>query len=56
VTEITHPSITTAKFNYKEAGVLAAKNIVKLVNNEEIEKITVSNFDMIIRESVDKLN
>ncbi|WP_408010245.1 LacI family DNA-binding transcriptional regulator [Pseudalkalibacillus sp. A8] len=56
VTEIIHPSITTANFFYKEAGILAAKNIVKLINNEEIEKVTVSNFELIIRDSVDKLN
>jgi LacI family sucrose operon transcriptional repressor len=55
VTEIIHPSITTAKFYYKEAGVLAAKNIVKLVNGDEVEKITLSNFDLVMRDSVDKL-
>lgn len=56
VTEITHPSITTVKYFYKEAGVLAAKNIVKLVNSDEIEKITITNFDIIIRDSVDRLS
>jgi LacI family sucrose operon transcriptional repressor len=56
VTEITHPSITTVKYFYKEAGVLAAKNIVKLVNSDELEKITITNFDIIIRDSVDRLS
>lgn len=56
VTEITHPSMTTAKFFYKEAGTMAAKNIVKLVNNEEVDKVTISEFKLVIRESVDKLN
>ncbi|MGM7724030.1 LacI family DNA-binding transcriptional regulator [Metabacillus sp. Hm71] len=55
ITEIIHPGITTAKFYYQEAGVLAAKKLIKLVNGDEIEKVTVSNFDIILRNSVDKL-
>ncbi|MBO1512995.1 LacI family DNA-binding transcriptional regulator [Metabacillus bambusae] len=55
VTEVIHPGITTAKFFYQEAGELAAKKIVKLVNGEEVAKVTVSNFDIILRNSVDSL-
>jgi LacI family sucrose operon transcriptional repressor len=55
VTEVIHPGITTAKFFYEEAGVLAAKKIVKLVNGEEVDKVTVSNFDILLRNSVDSL-
>jgi LacI family transcriptional regulator, sucrose operon repressor len=55
VTEVIHPGITTAKFFYQEAGELAAKKIVKLVNGEEVAKVTVSNFDILLRNSVDSL-
>ncbi|RFU68967.1 LacI family transcriptional regulator [Peribacillus saganii] len=55
ITEITHPSITTAKFYYREAGNLAARNMVKLVNEEEINQITFSRYKILERESVDKL-
>jgi LacI family transcriptional regulator, sucrose operon repressor len=55
VTEVIHPGITTAKFFYQEAGVLAAKKIVKLVNGEEVAKVTVSNFDILLRNSVDSM-
>ncbi|WP_129729805.1 LacI family DNA-binding transcriptional regulator [Ectobacillus funiculus] len=55
VTEIMHPSLTTAKFYYKEAGQLAAQSMMKLVNGESIGKIMVSQYKIIERESVDKL-
>lgn len=55
VTEVIHPAITTAKFYYKEAGHLAAQSIVRLVNGEKIEKLTISKFEIIERESVDNL-
>lgn len=54
VTEIIHPSLTTAKFYYKEAGQLAAQSMMKLVNGESIGKIVVSQYKIIERESVDK--
>lgn len=55
VTDLIHPSITTAKFFYKEAGNIAAKNIVKLVNKEEIDQVIFSKYEIIKRESVDKI-
>ncbi|MFJ5762937.1 LacI family DNA-binding transcriptional regulator [Neobacillus sp. NPDC093182] len=53
VTGIIHPGITTAKFFYKEAGETAARHIVELVKERPVEKITVSKFEIIERESVD---
>ena len=53
VTEIIHPSLTTAKFFYQEAGETAAKHIVELVNERPVEKLTISKFKIIERESVD---
>jgi LacI family transcriptional regulator, sucrose operon repressor len=53
VTEMMHPGLTTAKFYYKEAGRMAAQSMVKLVNGEEIAKLTLSNYEIIERESVD---
>nr|WP_263323720.1 LacI family DNA-binding transcriptional regulator [Neobacillus sp. Marseille-Q6967] len=53
VTEIIHPGLTTAKFFYKEAGETAARHMVDLVNERPVEKLTVSHFEIIERESVD---
>jgi LacI family transcriptional regulator, sucrose operon repressor len=55
VTEIMHPGLTTAKFFYKEAGETAARHMVELVNERPVEKVTVSKFEIIQRESVDNL-
>jgi LacI family transcriptional regulator, sucrose operon repressor len=55
VTEIMHPGLTTAKFFYKEAGETAARHIVELVNERPVEKLTISKFEIIERESVDNL-
>ena len=55
VAGIIHPGLTTAKFFYKEAGETAAKHIVELVNEHPVEKVTLSKFEIIERESVDNL-
>jgi LacI family transcriptional regulator, sucrose operon repressor len=55
VAGIIHPGLTTAKFFYKEAGETAAKHIVELVNELPVEKVTLSKFEIIERESVDNL-
>ncbi|MEW9052240.1 MAG: LacI family DNA-binding transcriptional regulator [Neobacillus sp.] len=55
VTEIIHPGLTTAKFFYKDAGQTAARHIVELVNERPVEKVTISKFEIIERESVDNL-
>ena len=55
VTEVIHPALTTVKFYYKEVGQMAAGNIVKLINEEEIEKISISQYEIIERESVDNI-
>ncbi|WP_160036416.1 LacI family DNA-binding transcriptional regulator [Paenibacillus sp. An7] len=54
VTEIVHPALTTVQFQYKEAGKRAAHNIVRLVREEEIEDVTMMDFVLLDRESVDK--
>ncbi|WP_379971200.1 LacI family DNA-binding transcriptional regulator [Ectobacillus sp. sgz5001026] len=54
VAEMLHPSLTTTKFYYKQAGKRAAERIVKLVNKEEIPLQLISNFKIVDRESVDK--
>ncbi|KKO52368.1 LacI family DNA-binding transcriptional regulator [Paenibacillus sp. DMB20] len=54
VTEIIHPGLTTVKYNYAESGHLAAKHIVKLVNDQQVEPLTVLGYQFIERESVDK--
>jgi LacI family transcriptional regulator, sucrose operon repressor len=55
VTEIIHPGLTTAKFFYKDAGQTAARHIVELVNERPVDKVTISKFEIIERESVDNL-
>lgn len=54
VTGMMHPGLTTAKFYYKEAGGVSAQNMVKLVNGEKVERLTISNYEIIKNESVDK--
>jgi len=56
VTEIIHPGLTTVKLFFKEAGRMAAQNIVKLVKDKSIPKQTLSKYEIIERESVDNLN
>lgn len=56
VTEVIHPGLTTVKYGYYEAGHLAAQHMIKLVNDETVEMLTVMSYEMIHRESVDNLN
>ncbi|GGG13558.1 LacI family transcriptional regulator [Paenibacillus albidus] len=55
VTEIVHPALTTMRFFYREAGKLAADNIIALVNGEDVAKVSISGCEIIERESVDNL-
>lgn len=54
VTEVIHPGLTTVKYYYAESGHLAARQIVKLVNEQSVEPLTVLRYEFIERESVDK--
>lgn len=56
MTEFTTPEITTVKFFYKDGGRLAARNIVALINAEEVPLTSILDFEVIIRESVDTKN
>lgn len=55
VTEYIHPSLTTIKYEFKEAGKMAAQQMLKLIEGEQIEKITYSKFELIPRGSVDRM-
>lgn len=55
VTEIIHPSLTTVKFYYEEAGKTAAQSMVKLLNGEEITPLIFSKYQIMGGESVDNL-
>jgi LacI family transcriptional regulator, sucrose operon repressor len=55
VTEYIHPSLTTVKYEFKKAGKITAQQMLKLIDGEQIEKITYSNFELISRGSVDRL-
>ncbi|GIP22773.1 LacI family DNA-binding transcriptional regulator [Paenibacillus sp. J22TS3] len=55
ITEIIHPALTTIKFYYSQAGKMAAQSIIKLVNEEQVDRLTILNNELIDRESVDKV-
>jgi LacI family sucrose operon transcriptional repressor len=54
ITEVIHPALTTVQYPYMEAGRVAAQNIVRLVEHKPVEKVTVMNYSLVERESVDK--
>lgn len=53
VTAIIHPSLTTVKFHYEEAGRVAANSLVTLLNGGEIPRLILSDYQIIEKESVD---
>lgn len=55
ITAITHPPLTTVEYAYREAGKTAAENIVRLVEQQSVPKITTSKCKLVLRESVDKI-
>ncbi|SCZ06088.1 transcriptional regulator, LacI family [Paenibacillus polysaccharolyticus] len=55
ITEMIHPTLTTVKYHYLQAGKLAASHISKLVKGESISQHTVMDVELIPRESVDKI-
>lgn len=55
VTEIVHPSLTTVKFYYRDAGQVAAQSMVRLLSSEDLPPIIFSEYKIIERESVDNL-
>lgn len=54
ITEVIHPALTTVQYPYMEAGRVAAHNIMRLVEHQPVEQVTVMNYALIERESVDK--
>ncbi|MMZ46156.1 Catabolite control protein A [compost metagenome] len=54
ITEVIHPALTTVQYPYMEAGRVAAQNIVRLVEHKTVEQVTVMDYSLIERESVDK--
>ncbi|MGG5255304.1 LacI family DNA-binding transcriptional regulator [Neobacillus sp. SM06] len=55
VTEIIHPSLTTVKFFYADAGKIAAQSMVKLLNGQTIAPVILSKYKITKRESVDNI-
>ena len=55
VTEIVHPSLTTVKFYYRDAGQVAAQSMVRLLSSEDLPPVIFSKYKIIERESVDNL-
>lgn len=55
ISEIMHPGLTTVKFDYYGAGSISGVNIIKLIKGEPVDKLTISNYEIINRESVDIL-
>ncbi|CAM5727289.1 LacI family DNA-binding transcriptional regulator [Niallia circulans] len=52
MTEMIYPGLTTAKFFYKDAGNLAARKMLSLINGNDTPMKTVSGYEIIYRESV----
>ena len=55
ITEMIHPTLTTVKYHYLQAGKLAASHISKLVKGESVSQHTIMDVELISRESVDKI-
>lgn len=55
ITAVVHPPLTTVEYAYREAGNTAAENIVRLVEQQSVPKITTSKCKLVPRESVDKI-
>ncbi|QLG41000.1 MULTISPECIES: LacI family DNA-binding transcriptional regulator [unclassified Paenibacillus] len=55
ITEMIHPTLTTVKYHYFEAGQVAAQHIIRLVQGEPVEQCTILDVEIIPRESVDKI-
>ncbi|MEK3732320.1 MULTISPECIES: LacI family DNA-binding transcriptional regulator [Paenibacillus] len=53
VTEVIHPGLTTIKYGYAAAGRLAARHVIKLVQEEHVDPLTVLSYEFMERESVD---
>lgn len=54
VTEVVHPALTTVRYPYVEAGKIAARDIVRLVQRRSVQMVTVMSYELLDRESVDK--
>lgn len=55
VTEVIHPGLTTVKYGYAAGGRLAARQVMKLVQEESVDTLTVLDYEFIERESVDNI-
>ncbi|MCC5464620.1 LacI family DNA-binding transcriptional regulator [Pelosinus baikalensis] len=55
VSEIIYPGLTTVRFDYNNTGTIAGENIIKLIKGEFINKLIISNYQIIKKKSVDKL-
>jgi LacI family sucrose operon transcriptional repressor len=55
ITEMIHPTLTTVKYHYLQAGRLAANHISRLVEGQKVKQQTILDVELIPRESVDKI-
>ncbi|PZT52987.1 LacI family DNA-binding transcriptional regulator [Paenibacillus silvae] len=55
ITEMIHPTLTTVKYHYLQAGMLAAAHISQLVEGQSVRQKTILDVELISRESVDKI-
>ncbi|WP_334077148.1 LacI family DNA-binding transcriptional regulator [Paenibacillus sanfengchensis] len=55
ITEMIHPALTTVKYHYFQAGEHAAHNIIKLVLEQPVDRLSVMDVELVQRESVDNL-
>ena len=55
INNIMSPLLTTVEFDYKKIGEIAVEKLLKLINNEETEKATILDCNLIERESTKTL-
>jgi LacI family transcriptional regulator, sucrose operon repressor len=53
VTQIIHPTLTTVKLYFKDAGRTAADSIIKLINEDKVPSTILSKYKIIEGESID---
>lgn len=54
IASVVTPSLTSVHYPYKSCGYQLADNIVKLINNEKVEKKITIPVKLILRKSIDK--
>ncbi len=47
ISQLLHPSLQTVRFNNENMGTIAAKNIIELINQKKVQKLTIIDYILI---------